>query len=74
MQHYRLVSQNAVSREWLNYWVNSTLHVSDPHMGWDDSGTKALVGSQFVLARDVKVSCAALLTFVGWNGSARGSL
>jgi hypothetical protein len=22
-------------------------------MGWDHSGTKALVGSQFVLARDV---------------------
>jgi hypothetical protein len=23
-------------------------------LGWDDSGTKALVGSQFVLARDVE--------------------
>ena len=43
-------------------------------MRWDDSGTKALVGSQFVLARDVEFSCAASLTFVSWNGSARGSL
>jgi len=51
-----------------------SLHASDPHMGWDDSGTKALVGSQFVLARDVEFSCAASLTFVSWNGSARGSL
>jgi len=38
------------------------------------SGTKALAGSQFVLARDVEFSCGASLTFVGWNGSARGSL
>src|SRR5258706_10576962 len=35
---------------------------------WDDSGTKALVGSQFVLARDLEFSCAASLTFVSWNG------
>src|SRR6266446_6372118 len=35
---------------------------------WDDSGTKALVGSQFVLARDLECSCAASLTFVSWNG------
>jgi len=32
---------------------------SDPPMGSDDSGTRALVGSQFVLARDVEFSCAA---------------
>jgi hypothetical protein len=70
---------NAVSREWLNAYERGlgeqySLHASDPHMGWDDSGTKALVGSQFVLARDVEFSCAASLTFVSWNGSARGSL
>ena len=67
------------SREWLNAYERGlgeqySLHASDPHMGWDDSGTKALVGSQFVLARDVEFSCAASLTFVSWNGSARGSL
>ena len=28
----------------------------------------------FVLARDLEYSCAASLTFVSWNGSARGSL
>jgi hypothetical protein len=68
-----------VSRERLNAYERGlgeqySLHASDPHMGWDDSGTKALVGSQFVLARDVEFSCAASLTFVSWNGSARGSL
>jgi hypothetical protein len=70
---------NVDSREWLNAYERGlgeqySLHASDPHMGWDDSGTKALVGSQFVLARDVEFSCAASLTFVSWNGSARGSL
>ncbi len=65
--------------KWLNAYERGlgeqySLHASDPHMGWDDSGTKALVGSQFVLARDVEFSCAASLTFVSWNGSARGSL
>jgi len=72
-------SWNAVSRERLNAYERGlgeqySLHASDPHMGWDDSGTKALVGSQFVLARDVEFSRAASLTFVSWNGSARGSL
>ena len=74
-----VTSSNAVSWEWLNAYERGlgeqySLHASDPHMGWDDSGTKALVGSQFVLARDVEFSCAASLTFVSWNGSARGSL
>jgi hypothetical protein len=44
-----------ISREWLNAYERGlgeqySLHASDPHMGWDDSGTKALVGSQFVLS------------------------
>ena len=68
-----IISSNAVSREWLNAYERGlgeqySLHASDPHMGWDDSGTKALVGSQFVLARDLECSCAASLTFVSWNG------
>jgi hypothetical protein len=72
-------SSNAVSQEWLNAYERGlgkqySLHASDPPMGWDDSGTKALVGSQFVLARDVEFSCANSLTFVSSNGSARGSL
>src|ERR1039458_3863855 len=74
-----VISQNAVSREWLNAYERGlgeqySLRASDPHMGWDDSGTKALVGPQFVRARDVEFSCAASLTFVSWNGLARGSL
>jgi hypothetical protein len=53
-----LHSHNAVSREWLKAYERGlgeqySLHASDPHMGWDGSGAKDLVGSQFVLARDV---------------------
>src|SRR5258708_17653767 len=29
---------------------------------------KAVVGSQFVLARDQEFSCAASLTLISWNG------
>jgi len=61
-----VISDNAVSREWLNAYEcglgeQSSLQASDPQMGWDESGTKALVDSQFVLARDVQFSCAVFV-------------